>query len=175
MTATTKGKVNAATEIAADPPVRAATKTAPVKGSQATVNRFLAAYIMGVANRLANGASNHYRSKFNLGMSEWRAMMALGTGEGIIVREVAQMADLDYAAASKSVRVLEDRASSRLSKLRAEGAQRSSDSPHKGLVFLNTCAILLSAGKIDWSRRSRHRRWRHCGLCSDALSSKYRT
>ena len=109
MTATTQGQVNAAAEVAADPPVRAATNTAPVKGSQATVNRFLAAYIMGVANRLANGASNHYRSKFNLGMSEWRAMMALGTGEGIIVREVAQMADLDYAAASKSVRVLEER------------------------------------------------------------------
>lgn len=69
---------------------------------------------MGVANRLANGASNHYRSRFNLGMSEWRAMMALGADGGAgterIVREVAEMADLDYAAASKSVRVLEERA-----------------------------------------------------------------
>ncbi|MGJ7531438.1 MarR family winged helix-turn-helix transcriptional regulator [Variovorax sp. GB1P17] len=91
------------------PPVRAASKPAPVDGSHASVNRFLSAYIMGVANRLANGASNHYRSRFNLGMSEWRAMMAVGGGAEFIVREVAEMADLDYAAASKSVRVLEER------------------------------------------------------------------
>jgi DNA-binding MarR family transcriptional regulator len=35
--------------------------------------------------------------------------MAIGATAESIVREVAEMADLDYAAASKSVRVLEDR------------------------------------------------------------------
>ena len=68
---------------AANPPAggppRRASKPAPVQGSDADVNRYLAAYIMGVANRLANGASNHYRTRFNMGMSEWRAMMAIGT------------------------------------------------------------------------------------------------
>lgn len=93
----------------ASPPPRAAARPAPVSGPQASVNKYLAAYIMGVANRLANGASNHYRSRFNLGMSEWRAMMALGESKALIVREVAEMADLDYAAASKSVRFLQGR------------------------------------------------------------------
>jgi DNA-binding MarR family transcriptional regulator len=88
---------------------RAARKPAPVPGPQAEVNRYLAAYIMGVANRLASGASNHYRSRFGMGMSEWRAMMAIGTSSHRIVREVAHMADLDYAAASKSLRVLAER------------------------------------------------------------------
>jgi DNA-binding MarR family transcriptional regulator len=92
-----------------NPPVRKVSRTAPVDGSKASVNRFLAAYIMGVANRLANGASNYYRKHFNLGMSEWRAMMAIGATAASIVREVAEMADLDYAAASKTVRVLEQR------------------------------------------------------------------
>jgi DNA-binding MarR family transcriptional regulator len=73
------------------------------------VNRYLAAYVMGIANRLTNGASNHYRKHFNLGMSEWRAMMAIGGTSESIVRQVAEMADLDHAAASKSVRVLEQR------------------------------------------------------------------
>jgi len=95
--------------VAPSPPPRAAARPAPVSGPQASVNKYLAAYIMGVANRLANGASNHYRSRFNLGMSEWRAMMALGESEALIVREVAEMADLDYAAASKSVRFLQER------------------------------------------------------------------
>lgn len=91
------------------PPRRAARQPAPVNAGQAQVNRFLAAYIMGVANRLANGASNYYRQHFNLGMSEWRTMIAIGSRSGLIVREVAERADIDYAAASKSLRVLETR------------------------------------------------------------------
>jgi DNA-binding MarR family transcriptional regulator len=87
-------------------PARAARKPPPVPAHTAEVNRFIAAYIMGVANRLANGASNHYRSRHNLGMAEWRTMMAIGESSHRIVREVAEMADLDYAAASKSLKVL---------------------------------------------------------------------
>lgn len=83
--------------------------TGPVGAAKAEVNRFLAAYIMGVANRLANGASQHYRSRFDIGMSEWRALMAIGTSSHRIVREVAEMADLDYAAASKSLKLLQQR------------------------------------------------------------------
>lgn len=93
-------------------PTPVAGKTAELKvgaATQGSVNRYLAAYIMGVANRLANGASNHYRTHFSLGMSEWRAMMAIGGQAELIVRQVAELADLDYAAASKSVRVLQDR------------------------------------------------------------------
>jgi DNA-binding MarR family transcriptional regulator len=88
------------------PPPRAEKRPAQVAGTDAEVNRYIAAYIMGVANRLANGASNHYRKRFNMGMSEWRAMMAIGTSSHRIVREVAEMADLDYAPASKSLKLL---------------------------------------------------------------------
>lgn len=106
--AATAAPAPATTPPAAGPPRRARTP-APVQGSDAEVNRYLAAYIMGVANRLANGASNHYRTRFNMGMSEWRAMMAIGTSSHRIVREVAEMADLDYAAASKSLKLLQQR------------------------------------------------------------------
>ena len=94
---------------AAQPPPRVERKPAPVAAIDAEVNRYLAAYIMGIANRLANGASNHYRSEFGMGMSEWRAMMAIGTSSHRIVREVSEMADLDYAAASKSLKLLQQR------------------------------------------------------------------
>lgn len=77
--------------------------------SEVPVNRYLASYIMGIANRLSKGASSFYRAKFNLGMSEWRALVAIGTSDHRIVREVAEKGDLDYAAASKSLRLLEQR------------------------------------------------------------------
>lgn len=91
------------------PPRRAVRRPAPIPAGEAEVNRYLAAYIMGVANRLANGASSYYRKHFKLGMSEWRSMMAIGSRSGLIVREVAERADIDYAAASKSLRVLQER------------------------------------------------------------------
>jgi DNA-binding MarR family transcriptional regulator len=84
-------------------------KTSPPAGHAADVNQYLAAYIMGVANRLATGASNHYRKRYNMGMSEWRTMMAIGASTDRIVREVAEMADLDNAAASKSLKLLQSR------------------------------------------------------------------
>ena len=93
----------------AAPPRIGGRQPGPVAGSDAEVNRYIAAYIMGVANRLANGASSHYRKHFDIGMSEWRALMAIGTSTHRIVREVAEMADLDYAAASKSLKVLQQR------------------------------------------------------------------
>lgn len=89
--------------------MRAVRAPGPIPASQAEVNRFLAAYIMGVANRLASGASAYYRRRFRIGMSEWRALMAIGTSRHRIVREVAEMADLDYAAASKSLKLLAGR------------------------------------------------------------------
>lgn len=91
------------------PPPRNQHPTSPVSAADADVNRYLAAYIMGVANRLANAASQYYRSRFDIGMSEWRAMMAIGTSRDRIMREVADMADLDYAAASKSLKLLQSR------------------------------------------------------------------
>ncbi len=109
------------TPTAAGPPPRAERVPAPVAGSDAEVNRYLAAYIMGVANRLANGASNHYRTRFGMGMSEWRAMMAIGTSTHRIVREVAEMADLDYAAASKSLKVLAERGLVEIEQTRSRG------------------------------------------------------
>lgn len=111
MTAKSRAARNTAAAAAprSRPPPRARRVPAPVDGTEPEVNRFIAAYIMGVANRLASGASNFYRKRFNLGMSEWRAVMAIGTSTHRIVREVAEMADLDYAAASKSLKLLQQR------------------------------------------------------------------
>jgi DNA-binding MarR family transcriptional regulator len=96
------------TKTAAKTPAKAPRPAAPADDATA-VDRYLAAYVMGIANRLTNGASSYYRKHFNLGMSEWRAMTAIGSQAESIVREVAEKADLDQAAASKSVRLLQER------------------------------------------------------------------
>jgi DNA-binding MarR family transcriptional regulator len=131
------------------PPPRARRVPAPVAGDEPEVNRYLAAYIMGVANRLASGASNHYRGRFDIGMSEWRAMMAIGTSTNRIVREVAEMADLDYALASKTLKLLQQRGYVEVEQTRTRGRA--------------AIASLTPAGLELWRRlrdsaRQRHKR-----------------
>lgn len=128
----------------AAPPIRAARKPPPVAGHKAEVNRFIAAYIMGVANRLANGASNHYRKRHNLGMAEWRTMMAIGETSHRIVREVAEMADLDYAAASKSLKVLTQQGLVEVEQTRSRGrAALARLTPQGQKVYQDLCRSAL--------------------------------
>lgn len=72
-------------------------------------NVFVAAYIKTLGNKLATGASAYYRQKFNLGLADWSAMMAIGRDRTSIAREIADLADLDYGAASKSLKLLQER------------------------------------------------------------------
>jgi DNA-binding MarR family transcriptional regulator len=112
--------------------------------AEASVNRYMAAYIMGVANRLANGASNYYRRKFGLGMTEWRTMLAIGTSDHRIVREVAEKADIDYAAASKSLRLLEERGLVQMVQTQRRGRAALAHLTPDGLVVYRQ---LLEAGR----------------------------
>jgi len=103
-----RSAVPAGNALLADAGLRQAVGGPPL-ARDATVNQYIAAYVMGLANRLANGASNHYRRHWNIGMSEWRTLIAVARSNHRIVREVAEMADLDYAAASKSLKLLKER------------------------------------------------------------------
>jgi DNA-binding MarR family transcriptional regulator len=117
-----------------EPPPRIGGRSpGPVAGSDAEVNQYIAAYIMGVANRLANGASSYYRKHFDIGMTEWRALMAIGTSTHRIVREVAEMADLDYAAASKTLRALQQRGLVEVEQTRSRGRAAIASLTPRGL------------------------------------------
>ncbi|MFO1288617.1 MAG: MarR family winged helix-turn-helix transcriptional regulator [Rubrivivax sp.] len=118
-------------------------------GSEVEVNRYLAAYIMGVANRLASGASSHYRKHFGLGMTEWRTVMAIGASRHRIVREVAEMADLDYAAASKSLKVLQARGFVEIEQTQRRGRAAIASLTPEGLVLYR---------KLRDSAKRRHQR-----------------
>lgn len=67
----------------------------------------LAFLVMSLAGRLNRGASNFYQRHFDLGMAEFRIVMALGLSNGMNVGEVAVAADVDKAAASRSLKWLQ--------------------------------------------------------------------
>ncbi|MDB5816573.1 MAG: transcriptional regulator, MarR family [Rhizobacter sp.] len=86
-----------------DPPIDAA----PPIGMLA--QEYIAVLVLSLAGRLNRGASSFYSRHFDIGMTEFRIILALGLVKGLNVGEVAAAADVDKAAASRSLRLLEGR------------------------------------------------------------------
>jgi DNA-binding MarR family transcriptional regulator len=62
-----------------------------------------------LANRLTRGASSYYRHTYGVGVIEWRVLYALQQSGDLSASEIAAVTDLDKAAVSRSIRVLEHR------------------------------------------------------------------
>jgi DNA-binding MarR family transcriptional regulator len=60
-----------------------------------------------LANRLRRGGSRYYRRRYGIGMGEWRVFLLLGAPEGICAQDICKAADLDKAAVSRSLRILD--------------------------------------------------------------------
>jgi DNA-binding MarR family transcriptional regulator len=63
--------------------------------------------ITSLAARLSRGASNYYTREWNIGSTEYRLLMALEREEACSAIAAATAADIDKAAASRSLKILE--------------------------------------------------------------------
>jgi DNA-binding MarR family transcriptional regulator len=65
--------------------------------------------LVSIGLRLNRGASTYYRAAFDIGMAEWRLLLVLGSTESLNVGKLSEAADLDKAAVSRSLVLLEER------------------------------------------------------------------
>jgi DNA-binding MarR family transcriptional regulator len=72
-------------------------------------HEYIAVLVMSLAGRLNRGASNYYQKHFDISMADYRIVLALGLAKGLNISAVATAADVDKAAASRSLRALEKR------------------------------------------------------------------
>ena len=72
-------------------------------------DEYIAVLIMTLAGRLNRGASHYYLKHFDISMADYRIVLALGLTKGLNISAVATAADIDKAAASRSLRALEKR------------------------------------------------------------------
>jgi DNA-binding MarR family transcriptional regulator len=59
-----------------------------------------------LANRLRRAASHHYRTRYGIGIVEWRMVMFLGDHPNATANQISKATDLDKGAVSRSLRVL---------------------------------------------------------------------
>jgi DNA-binding MarR family transcriptional regulator len=72
-------------------------------------DEYIAVLIMSLAGRLNRGASGYYQTHFDISMVDYRIVLALGLAKNLNISAVATSADVDKAAASRSLRALEQR------------------------------------------------------------------
>jgi DNA-binding MarR family transcriptional regulator len=65
--------------------------------------------LVSIGMRLNRGATAYYRAAWDLGMAEWRLLLVLNSTQSLNVGELSEVADLDKAAVSRSLAVLEER------------------------------------------------------------------
>ncbi len=90
------------------PPARRTDSSDPVvdRAVPALADEYIAWLITGLAVRLSRGASSYYTRHWGIGSTEYRLMMALGREGPCTAVRAAAAADVDKAAASRSLQVL---------------------------------------------------------------------
>jgi len=69
----------------------------------------VAVLVSTIGMRLSRGAMAYYRSTWNISTVEWRLLMTLNSIESLNVSELSDAADIDKAAASRSLALLQER------------------------------------------------------------------
>jgi DNA-binding MarR family transcriptional regulator len=70
-------------------------------------DRYVPFIIISISNNLYRRASQFYQSRFAIGVTEWRVLSALAAEPNSTANRLCQIAQLDKAAASRSLKVLE--------------------------------------------------------------------
>lgn len=107
----------------------------------------VAILVTSLANRLNRGATSYYQHHFDIGMAEFRIVMALGFAKGLNIGEVATSAEVDKAAASRALRHLQQRGLVQLQQTVSRGRAAIVNLTTEGQVF--ECAIRKSARRRE--------------------------
>jgi DNA-binding MarR family transcriptional regulator len=81
----------------------------PVSAAGMLAREHIAVLLSNIGSRLTRGATAYYRAAWNIGMVEWRLLMVLSSIQSLNVSELSDAADVDKAAASRSLMFLQER------------------------------------------------------------------
>jgi DNA-binding MarR family transcriptional regulator len=81
----------------------------------------VAVLVSTIGMRLNRGATAYYRSTWDIGAVEWRLLMTLKNIDSLNVSELSEAADIDKAAASRSLAALEGRKLVSIEQTRSRG------------------------------------------------------
>lgn len=72
------------------------------------LTRYVPYFLSAINNAVSRGASRLYLREFGIGIIEWRVLAMLAVEPGIMANRICAVISLDKAAASRSLRILEE-------------------------------------------------------------------
>ena len=73
------------------------------------LDRYVPGLLLWLSNKLSSGASQLYRERFGLGVTDWRVLAYLGVHASGTAAQICHLIGLDKAAVSRSLALLEQR------------------------------------------------------------------
>ena len=131
---TSKAAAQTATDILANPPA--------VGGLLA--EEHVTVLMVGIGQRLNRGAAAYYRAAYDIGMAEWRVLLVLSRTQSLNVGELSSAADLDKAAVSRTLALLDERKLVQVKQTRTRGRAAIARLTPEGAKF---CATLHKVSK----------------------------
>lgn len=101
-------------------PLTTPTQSSPPLGG-ILADEFIAVLITTIAMRLSRGSTNFYRARWDIGMLDWRVLLALDRTQALNVGALADAAGLDKAAVSRSLGALGERGIVTVEQTRSRG------------------------------------------------------
>ena len=71
------------------------------------LENYVAYHFVVIANRLSRGASSLYRSKYGIGVVEWRCMVMLALQKGMSAARITEVSGINKSMVSRSLAKLE--------------------------------------------------------------------
>ncbi len=105
---------------------------------------FIAVLITTIATRLSRGSTHFYRTRWDIGMLEWRLLLVLERTDGLNGSELGNAAGLDKAAVSRSLANLQERNLVTVEQTRSRGRAAFAALTPAGK---KTCREILSASR----------------------------
>ena len=95
-------------------------------------DKYIPFHLINLANGLSRSASRVYLAKFDIGIIEWRILSILSIESNVTSVHICQSIGLDRAAASRSLRVLEDKGLVTVAKDKIDNRKRLIEITSKG-------------------------------------------
>jgi DNA-binding MarR family transcriptional regulator len=95
-------------------------------------DKYIPFHLINLANGLSRSASRVYLAKFDIGIIEWRILSILSIESNVTSVHICQSIELDRAAASRSLRVLEDKGLVTVAKDKTDNRKRLIEITSKG-------------------------------------------
>ena len=85
------------------------TQKKPNKNTMLDRSKYIPFYLVNLANNLSRSASRVYLSLFDVGIIEWRMLSILAIDSHVTAAHICQSIHVDGAAASRSLKILENK------------------------------------------------------------------